>query len=382
MIFKNGIVFIDGHFVKKDIRTEGRKIVEIADDIVQTEEVIDCTGKKLLPGFVEIHSHGCVGYDFSNADLEGLKEMCNHYASCGVTSILATTMTNEFDLYRQAMRNIKQVMENQEKGSCEGSRILGINMEGPFLGVDKKGAHDPNYLLPIDEKFFEELDDLSGNAIRLVDLDPCLEGAIEFIEKYHTKKVISLAHTSCDYALAQRAVLAGASHITHLFNAMNGLHHREPSLIGAVVDFPLDAELICDGIHVHPSVIRLMFRAVPEKIVVISDSMSAAGFSDGEYELGGQKVFVKDKKATLASGTIAGSTAQLYEEFLNLLKFGIPEEQAICSVSSNPANSVNCGDIAGSILVGRDADILVTGEKYQLEQVYLRGQAWNTCNFK
>lgn len=371
MLIKNGVVFIDGEFKKLDLQvTEGVFTAIGTCFAAEGEEILDAGGMLVLPGLVEIHSHGCVGYDFSGADEEGVRKMCSWYAENGITTVLATTMTNEFESYKNAVRTIASV----KKQEYSGSRIAGINMEGPFLGPDKKGAHDPKYLMGISEEFFEELDSLAEGCIRLVDLDPVLPGALEFIKKYSKSKTISIAHTSCDYDLALKAVEAGASHVTHLFNAMDGLHHRKPGIIGAVVDSDVYAELICDGIHIHPSVIRLMFAAVPEKMVLISDSMCAAGLPDGEYELGGLRVFVKDRKAAQADGTIAGSTVNVWEAMRNVIRYGIRKEQAVLSATLYPAKSVGIEDECGVIAAGRKADFCLCDPDFVLKKVYMDGK--------
>lgn len=376
MLLKNADVFIEGKFERADVRISQDKISEIATVLEKKsgEELLDLSGKRLIPGLIDVHSHGCMGYDFSSASVEGMQIMCDYYVKNGVTSVLATSMTNEYELYRQAMKNIKMAMDQQKEEKVKkGARILGINMEGPYLGENKKGAHDAKYLLPITEETFEELDGLSGHAIRLVDLDPCLEGALDFIKKYQNTKKLSLAHTACDYALAKKAAKAGVTHVTHLFNAMNGLQHREPGIVGAVVDCGLNAELICDGIHIAPPVLRLMFRAVADQIVMISDSISATGMSDGEYVLGGQRVLVQEGKATLESGTIAGSTTNIYQAMQKVVEFGIPMEQAILSATYIPARAIGVEDTYGSIAVGQVADLLITGQNLELETVFLNG---------
>ena len=370
MLIKNGELFVDGAFRKLDMRVENGYISAIGECMpAPDEKIVDASGKLVLPGLVEIHSHGCVGYDFSNADEEGVKQMCSWYAAKGVTTVLATTMTNEYESYKKAVKTIAQV----RKQDYRGSRIAGINMEGPFLGEDKKGAHDPKYLMGISEEVFEELDGLADHCIRLVDLDPKLPGALPFIEKYSKTKTISIAHTSCDYELAREAVRAGAKHVTHLFNAMDGLHHRKPGIVGAVMDEDVYAELICDGIHIHPAVIRLMFSAVPEKMVLISDSMCAAGLPDGEYELGGLKVYVKDRKAAQEDGTIAGSTTNVWEAMQNVIRFGVSREKAILSATLYPAKSVGIEKEAGVLAAGRAADFCIANQDLSLEAVYLSG---------
>lgn len=368
MLFKNADVFFQGHFQKSDVRVESNLITEVGEAL-SGDETVDLSGKRILPGLIEVHSHGCMGYDFSTAAPDEIRIMQKHYLKWGITSILATTMTSPFDSYRQAMKNLKEVITTPQSGS----RILGINMEGPFLAKEKKGAHDERYLTGIDRELFEELDQLSGNQIKIVCLDPDLNGATEFIADYHQTRAISIAHTSCTYQTAVNAIRSGATQVTHLFNAMNGLQHREPGVVGAVYDSDVRAELICDGIHVHPAVVRLVFGAFPEKMILISDSMCACGLKDGEYELGGQKVFVTGKKATLESGTIAGSVTNVFDCMVNAIQFGVEPEKAILAATLHPAKAVKADDRLGSIEVGKEADLLVTDSEYHLEQVYQSG---------
>ncbi len=368
MIYKNATVFLDGTFQKKDFEVKDGMFITISEELTSTD-VLDCTGKIILPGLIDIHSHGCIGYDFTTATVSQMGKMCVFYAKNGITSVLATTMTIDYDIYKKTMESNREAIESK----LNGARIVGINMEGPFLGIDKKGAHDKRYLLPIDVAKFKELNDLSGDNIRIVDIDPNLSGSMEFIQKYSKLKTISLAHTSCDYDLAAKAIEAGASHITHLFNAMNGLHHRKPGLIGAFSDFDVHAEIICDGIHIHPSVIRMMFKINSDKLILISDSMCAAGLKDGIYELGGQKVYVKDTKATLEDGTIAGSTTTVYEALKKSIQYGVPKEQAILSATLIPAIAIKADQEIGSISIGKKADFIILDNEYNIQSVYKDG---------
>ncbi len=372
MIIRNGEVFFEGRFQKKEVRIEDGKIAEVADRILlkEDEEMLDLDGRLLLPGLVDVHSHGRAGEDFNFADRSGLQTLCDSYAACGVTSVLGTTMTNEPSAIRRAMETIGAY----RKEAHSGARLLGIHMEGPFLGKAKRGAHDEQYLRNIDMAWFEEMNSLSGNCIRIVSIDPCLDGAADFIKECRSRGiVVSLAHTGCDYETAKMAAWAGADHVTHLFNAMSPLHHRMPGLIGAAFDCGMFTELICDGIHLHEAIIRMMFAMRPERQLLISDSMQAAGLPDGTYSLGGLTVFVKDSKATLADGTIAGSTTNVYAAMVQAIKFGIPTEQAVLSASCLPAESIGMGKEIGSIAEGMYADLLVADKDWTLQQVYIGG---------
>lgn len=385
MLILNGTVFIDGQFEKKDIRIADGKFTEIAapgtlggykKGLSLAEEVLDATGKYILPGLVDIHTHGRTGEDFSLLTEDGLRKLLESYAACGVTYVLGTTMTNHPSVIKESLQVIGEYMRRQsgtQKGKLtEGNRtscsvLLGIHMEGPFLGKEKKGAHDENYLKHPDWDWFEKMQELSGGAIRLVTIDPDLDGAEEFIKNCREKGVkISLGHTACNYETAVRAQQAGADHVTHTFNAMNSLHHREPGLIGAAMDIGMYMELICDGIHVHPAVVRMMFAAHPDKVVLVSDSISAAGMPDGEYESGGLKVTVIDGRAVLADGTIAGSNISLFDAMVNAIRFGVPAEQAVNSATYLPAKSIGMEHVVGSIAVGRKADFLVVDKEWKL----------------
>lgn len=383
MLFQGAKVFIGSKFMMADFMVEDGYFSEVSLsgtypdphlNSVESAETLDYSNKIIIPGFIELHSHGCIGYDFTTSDISSISKMCEFYAKNGVTSLLATTMTIDYDIYKTAMKTINTAMET----NVRGSRIIGINMEGPFLGADKKGAHDTKYLLPLDQEKYAELNLLSGDHIRIIDIDPNLSDSMAFIKRYSKNKVISLAHTSCTYETAMNAIKSGATHITHLFNAMNGLHHREPGLIGALSDSEVYGELICDGIHIHPSVIRLMYKAVPEKLLLISDSMSAAGLEDGSYELGGQKVTVDKGKATLEDGTIAGSTTTVYEAFKNIISYGVPVENAVLSATLLPAKAIHEEKQIGSIAVGKRADFIVMDTDYNILEVYIDGEKLET----
>lgn len=379
MLFRNGTIFYKDDFKKSDIRAENGVITEIAESIPPNgnEEICDCKNRLVLPGLVEIHSHGCAGYDFSDAPLDGIYKMTEFYAEHGITSVLATTMTMPRENYRKAMQVINSAVSEKQSAGKKGADIIGINMEGPFLGINKKGAHDERYLEAPDTDYFEELDRLSGNNIKLVSIDPEYKEAEEFIKKFSESKVISLAHTSCGYERAVWAFENGAGNITHLFNAMNPLLHREPGIIGAFADCPeknVTAEMICDGIHIHSSVIRMMFRLCGDNIILISDSMRAAGLSDGEYELGGIPVYVKNGKALQKDGTIAGSAANLFDCMVNAVKFGVPPQKAIKSAASIPAKLACPEKKIGKLEKGFDADIILLDKDYKLLEVYLKGK--------
>lgn len=362
MILKNARIFLENRFDVCDIAVENGKIAAIG---ALAGEGMDCTGLTLVPGLVDIHSHGCAGFDFDHADEEQLKTMCGCYLRHGVTTVLATLMTNPKDL----------LLEAAAKCGAAQAPIRGIYLEGPFFGPAKKGAHDAQYLSSIDPAFFAALDEAAGGSIRIVAVDPCLEGAEDFIRELSTTKRVTLAHTPATYDDAQKGFAAGASQVTHLFNAMTGLQHREPGLVGAALAGDCLAEVICDGIHIHPAVLKAAFKALDGRGMVISDSMAACGLADGQYSLGGQEVTVRGPRATLADGTLAGSVTFAWDGMVNLIRAGVPEEQAIAAATAVPAKSAGLEDACGTIAVGRQADLVLCDSHWNIRQVFFNGQA-------
>ena len=365
MIIKGGKVFQeDGSFLEQAIYINDHRLVDKAE-YQDDGEVIDAEGLLVLPGLVDIHSHGAAGEDFSDGNPEGLKKILQYEKRCGITSYCPTSMTFPKERLRQIFASIKGAQTE------EGAKVVGINMEGPFLDPVKKGAHVEEWIAAPDAAFVRELNQDVDGLVRLVTLAPNMEGAEEFIKEMHEEVCISLGHTAADYDCASRAMKLGAHHVTHLYNAMQPFGHRAPGLIGAAMDDPeCMVELICDGYHIHPSAIRAAFRLFgPERVILISDSMRATGMENGTYELGGQEVTVKDRKAVLKDGTLAGSATNLYGCMCKAVEFGIPLEQAIMAATANPARSIGIFDRVGSIRIGKQADLLLVSENLELKRV-------------
>ncbi|MBQ5484015.1 MAG: N-acetylglucosamine-6-phosphate deacetylase, partial [Lachnospiraceae bacterium] len=251
------------------------------------------------------------------------------------------------------------------------ARVLGINMEGPFISPAKVGAQNPDYVMKADVDMFRRLDHNCGNAIRLVTLAPEVEGNMDFIRELKDEVHISIGHTAAGYDTASEAFALGADHVTHLFNAMPAFAHRDPGVVGATADHQrVYAEVICDLIHIHPSMIRAIFSFLgEERMVLISDSMEATGMEDGVYQLGGQKVKKEGAYARLLDGTIAGSVTCLFDGFRNAVKAGIPLESAIRLVTMNPAKSIGMEDQVGIIAEGNYADLILVDQDLNLIQV-------------
>ena len=365
MIIKGGKVFQeDGSFLEQALYINDHRLVDKAE-YQDDGKVIDAEGLLVLPGLVDIHSHGAAGEDFSDGNPEGLKKILQYEKRCGITSYCPTSMTFPKERLRQIFASIKGAQTE------EGAKVAGINMEGPFLDPAKKGAHVEAWIAAPDAAFVRELNQDGDGLVRLVTLAPNMEGAEEFIKEMHEEVCISLGHTAADYDCASRAMKLGAHHVTHLYNAMQPFGHRAPGLIGAAMDDPeCMVELICDGYHIHPSAIRAAFRLFgPERVILISDSMRATGMENGTYELGGQEVTVKDRKAVLKDGTLAGSATNLYGCMCKAVEFGIPLEQAIMAATANPARSIGIFDRVGSIRIGKQADLLLVSENLELKRV-------------
>ncbi len=365
MIIKRGKVFQeDGNFLEQTLYVNDHRLVDKAE-YQDDGEVIDAEGLLVLPGLVDIHSHGAAGEDFSDGNPEGLKKILQYEKRCGITSYCPTSMTFPKERLRQIFASIKGAQTE------DGATVVGINMEGPFLDPAKKGAHVEKWIAAPDVAFVRELNQDADGLVRLVTVAPNMDGAEEFIKEMHEEVCISLGHTAADYDCASRAMKLGAHHVTHLYNAMQPFGHRAPGLIGAAMDDPeCMVELICDGYHIHPSAIRAAFRMFgPERVILISDSMRATGMENGTYELGGQEVTVKDRKAVLKDGTLAGSATNLYGCMCKAVEFGIPLEQAIMAATANPARSIGIFDRVGSIRIGKQADLLLVSENLELKRV-------------
>ena len=366
MIIKNGKVFQeDGTYKVADLYVENGRILASKEELTDLTE-LDATGMKVLPGLVDVHSHGAKGHDFSDASVEGLKKILQYEKSQGITSYCPTSMTLPKDLLLKIFQTAIDVEKDE---TC--ANIVGINMEGPFLDPVKKGAHVEEYIVKPDVEFFRDCNKASGNLIKLVTLAPNMEGADEFIRELKDEVVISIGHTNADYDCASKAMEEGALHITHLYNAMNPMGHREPSPIGAAADNKdCMVELIGDGIHIHGATVRNTFRLFgEERVVLISDSMMATGMENGTYELGGQEVTMKDRKATLANGTIAGSATNLFDCVRSVISMGVSEREALLAATRNPAKSIGIYDETGSLTPGKRADIVLTDENLNLIKV-------------
>ena len=367
MIIGNANVFLDGAFRPACVTIEGDTITAIGGPDGPFD--VDAGGRYLVPGFVDVHTHGAMNEDFSDGKPQGLPKMSRYYAQNGVTSFLATTMTLKEETLTPAMKTIRDFVR-----PADGAKCGGIHLEGPFLSYAKRGAQAAENLHAPDAGMFHRLNAASGNQVCLVTVAPEEPGAMEFIREVSRVCTVSVGHTTADYDTAAAAFEAGATHATHLFNGMPAFAHRAPGVVGAAFDHNATAELICDGLHIHPAAIRVAKQLFGKNLVVISDSLRCAGMPDGEYELGGQPIEMKNGRATLlGTDTLAGSSTNLLTEVRNLVSFGFALEDAIYAVTEAPARAVRLEQHIGSIAVGKQADLLLLSKDLELEAVFVDG---------
>lgn len=385
MIIQNALVYhVKTGFEKKDVWIKDGIFSEVCDDFPGTypevfEEakragnVIDAEGNYLIPGLVDVHFHGCAGYDFSDGTKEALETIGEYELHQGITSICPASMT----LAKETLLGICENAYEYAKDHKGGARLCGIHLEGPFVSMEKKGAQNPAFIQKPDVSTFRKWQEAAHGLVKLITIAPEEEGAEAFIRALSDEVHISIGHTTSDYQTALQAFKLGADHVTHTYNAMPGFTHRAPGVIGAAFDAEhVMPELICDGIHIDPSVVRATFRLFgEERMVLISDSMMATGMKDGNYSLGGLPVTVKGNLATLEDGTIAGSATNLMDCMRTAVKMGISLETAVRAATYNPAKSIGVDDVCGSIEAGRFGDcVLLSKEDLSTQKVIFGGQ--------
>lgn len=350
------------------------KIIDIIDEnnINDCDEIIDAKGRYLSPGFVDVHVHGYLGEDTSDGSEEGIRIMAKGMLKNGVTSFLPTTMTVSWSEIETAFKNIRTLKPLSQSKDFEGSEILGCHAEGPFINPSKKGAQREECIIPPDiERTLQNKD-----IIKIITIAPEMEGGIEYIKQVTQKSdiVVSIGHTNADFDTAMSAIKAGASHITHLFNAMTALNHRNPGVVGAALSTDVYAELIADCFHIHPGIFSILKTIKNDKLVLITDCTRAGGLEDGEYSLGGQAIFVKGIECRLADGTIAGSVLKLnnaVNNYKNHAKISLYE--AVNAASLNAAASIGEDKTKGSIENGKDADLVIMDENCNVFSTFVRG---------
>lgn len=371
MILRNASVFCpDGSFARKELYVDDATGRFCADSV--DGPVVDAANLIAIPGLVDLHFHGCMGHDLCEGTAEALQAVADYEASVGVLAICPATMTCPVP----QLQKIVAAAAAHKNGT--GADLVGLHLEGPFLSPEKAGAQDPQHTRLPDAELFRSLQRQAGGLIRICDIAPELPGAEVFIRDLAGEVKLSLAHTYTDYETAARAFAAGADHMTHLFNAMPGVHHRSPGPIPAAVEAGAEAELICDGVHLHAAMVRLAFRLFgAERVIIVSDSTMATGLTDGEYELGGQAVTVRGRRVWLTSApdTIAGSCTNLFDCMRRaVLEMDIALGSAVRAAALNPARSLGIDADYGSLQPGRYASFILLDEKLSPVQIWQKGR--------
>lgn len=381
ILLKSVQIYVEDKIIENGyIKVKEQKIVEVGllDELVNEDgyEIVELPSMKAIPGFIDVHIHGVNGADAMDATKEALDTMVTTLPREGTTSFLATTMTQEAEQIEAALINAgNYIRENQSSGQAE---ILGIHLEGPFISAKRAGAQPIQYIENPEVEVLKRWEDLSQSNIKLVTLAPENPGGLEMIRYLKEHDIVaSIGHTDATYEQVMEAIDAGAKHVTHLYNQMRGLHHREPGGVGAaLLRKELMAEMIVDGIHVRPETVELAYKLKQkDRLILITDSMRAKCLKNGHYDLGGQDVTVKDGKAVLSDGTLAGSILKLGQAVKNMIDFtGCSLEDAIQMAAVNPAKQLNVYDRKGSISEGKDADIVILDETLSVFMTLCRGQ--------
>lgn len=376
MIIKNVKVYTESmEFVSKEIAIRDGRFAEVKD-ADPAEEVLDGEGCYAIPGLIDLHFHGCKGYDFCDGTKEAIARIAEYEASVGVTAIAPATMTLPVNELEEILA-VAAAYKEEAKVSA-GADLIGVNMEGPFISEEKKGAQDARNIISCNEDICRRFLQASGGLVKFVGIAPeRSENTKDFILKMKDQVHISLAHTNADYDTAMEAFKAGADHAVHLYNAMPAFTHRNPGVVGAVSDSAhVNAEMICDGVHIHPSVVRATFKMLgADRIILISDSMRATGMPDGRYTLGGLEVDVTGNRATLASnGALAGSATNLMDCMRTaVLKMGIPLETAVACATRNPARCLGVYGEYGSITPGKRGNAVLLDRELKVKAVIKDG---------
>ena len=369
---------VNGKLILKDRIVEGKALLytDVIEGIVEADkvpadaEIIDAAGKYVAPGLIDLHIHGYLGKDVCDGSVESMKTICEGIVKNGVTGFLPTTMTVGMDVIIKALETCRSLME--ESKAWNGTTILGVHAEGPFINTKKKGAQNPEYILVPSAEFVKEYADV----IRIISLAPEMDVDFKEITKMRkeTDVVVSMGHTDADYETAMASTNVGVRHATHLFNAMSPLAHRNPGVVGAALNSDVTVELIVDTFHVNPALYNMVYKLKGDKLCFITDCLPAGGLPEGEYTLGGQKFVSKGIECRLPDGTIAGSILALNKGVWNVYtNSDIPLYECVNCASLNPANAIGIGNKKGSLEVGKDADIIITDCEFNVEKTIIGG---------
>ncbi|WP_026583522.1 N-acetylglucosamine-6-phosphate deacetylase [Bacillus sp. J33] len=382
LLLKNAKIILENDLLDSGfILIENEKIIKVGsmDELPpadQAAEVIELSPDQTIsPGFIDVHIHGAGGADTMDATPEALATMAEVLPAEGTTSFLATTITQEKEKIEAALANA--ALYQKEQNSRGRAEVVGIHLEGPFINETRAGAQPKNHILDPDIELFKRWQAAANHTIKLITLAPEKANGYEFIRYLRENGVVaSIGHSDAIFTEMEKAVEAGATQVTHLFNGMRGLHHREPGVAGAALLLKeLIVEMIADGIHVRPEMIKLALNAKgPDGMILITDSMRAKCLKNGHYDLGGQDVTVENGQALLADGTLAGSILKMKDSIKNMIDFtDITLMEAVRLASSNPARQLNICDRKGSISEGKDADLVVLDENLEVAMTFCRG---------
>ncbi|MBN2221370.1 MAG: N-acetylglucosamine-6-phosphate deacetylase [Vallitaleaceae bacterium] len=372
---KNGLIYQGNEFVEQKVLLYEETIVAVVDEEEYEASYkncieIDAAKNYVIPGMIDVHIHGSMGADVMDGTLEALQTIKKYLVQNGVTTFLATTMTMPIDQIHKALDAVKECMKNQKKETL-GADIIGVHLEGPFLRKEYKGAQNEKDIIEPNRKLILEYLDL----LKVVTIAPESPGALDLIEEFQGYVSFSLGHSGADFEQAMKAFEVGARGVTHLFNAMTGLHHRNPGIVGAAMASDCYCELIADYHHVHPGIFSMLTKVKGfEKLLLITDCMRAGGLPEGIYDLGGQEVTVSSGQCRLASGTIAGSVLKLNEGLINFQKATQEAlEQLLPLVTRNQAKYLQMEDEIGSLEPGKRADIVLMNQEYEIEKTIVKG---------
>ena len=369
LAIKNAKIVLEDRIEEGKVLLFSDKIEKITDNIPEGYEVIDAHGGYVTPGFIDLHIHGYLGKDVCDADVDSIKTIAGGLVENGVTGFLPTTMTVDMEVIKGALVACREV---RNSGEYYGSTILGVHAEGPFISASKKGAQDERYILKPDADFVKA----NADIIKIITLAPEEDKDFAEIKKMaeETDVVVSMGHTSADYKTAMESTRNGVKHATHLFNAMTPMTHRAPGVVGAALNSDVTCELIVDTYHVDPALYEMVYRMKGRKLCFITDCLPAGGLPEGEYTLGGAKIIYKNNLCKLEDGTIAGSVLKLNKGVWNVFtNTSIPLYECVNCATLNPANAIGVADRKGSIEVGKDADIVILDNEFNVKKTIIGG---------
>ena len=371
LAIKNGKIILEDRIIENKILLLTDKIEGIVEEnaIPDGATVVDCNGGYITPGFIDLHIHGYLGKDVCDANAESIRTIAGGLVENGVTGFLPTTMTVDMKVIEGALNACREV---KDSGEYYGSSILGVHAEGPFISASKKGAQDERYILKPNAEFVKANEDI----IRIITLAPEEDKDFDEIKRMseETDVVVSMGHTSADYKTAMGSTKNGVKHATHLFNAMTPMTHRAPGVVGAALNSDVTCELIVDTYHVDPALYEMVYKMKGRKLCFITDCLPAGGLPEGEYTLGGAKIIYKNNLCKLEDGTIAGSVLKLNKGIWNVYtNTSIPLYECVNCATLNPANAIGVADKKGSIEVGKDADIVVLDEEFNVKKTIIGG---------